>query len=328
MRQYNLAAVSEVRGHRADVRALCSHAGNLVSTGYDGVVHLWDPTWGLDAPALSLGEGSVGRLLALCDVPNHKLLAAAGSDGTIRLWDPRSRGCVATLEGHVSSVSALLVRSACHELFSAGGDEHVLIWDLRTSQGTSSLRGQGTSTRCLAFGGENMEILYTGGGDGQVRAWNCKRDARASVQTYNAVEVLRGPLFGISALAHDAPHALLASAGMDNVIYCWDLSKHSQFTPEGRIRTASKALKGHAGVVNAIAAWGENGLVSASADGTLRTWDPLCADEECGPRRTVQVSQGPLKSSVRCLHALDQTSVCTGSSDGMIHVWQAVEQFL
>ncbi|KAG8458656.1 hypothetical protein KFE25_008453 [Diacronema lutheri] len=324
MRHFSLSASAELRGHKADVRALCSHGSHLVSTGYDGLINLWD-VGRPDAPVSTLGDGSLGRMLCVCDVANRKLFASAGLDGVIRLWDAHSGACAAKLEGHVSSVSSLLARAQTHELFSGGGDEHVLIWDLRSNQGMSSLRGHATSTRALAFGAGD-EMLYTGGGDGQVRAWNCKRDTRASVQTYNAVEVLRGPLFAVSALAHDGALSLLASAGMDNVLYCWDLATHSQFTAEGRIRMAAKALRGHSGVVNAVLAWGERGLVSASADGTLRVWDTSMADQDLAPFSTFRVSDGALAHGVRALHALDATRLCTGSSDGGIKVWQSTDK--
>lgn len=330
MKHSDLVLSAELRGHKADVRALTLHAGHLVSTGYDGLVHVWDVSKP-DAPLNTLGDASNGRLLALCDVPNQRLLACAGVDGVIRLWDARTGKLTGKLDGHVSSVCALLARAQYAELFSGGSDEHVLIWDLRVNQGMSSLRGHATSTRCLAFGPNDEgdggpSQLFTGGGDAQVRSWNVRRDSRASVQSYNAAEVLQGPLFSISALSYDSSLSLLSAAGMDNAIYCWDLRAASQFTPEGRIRTACKALRGHTSVVNALVSWGDRGLISASADGTLRIWDTSMGDKELASWRTFQVSEGVLVSSVRALHALDPQRLCTGSSDGCIKVWQAVDE--
>lgn len=318
MRDYNLIrSPAALSGHN-DVRALCSHSGQLVSAGYDGLVNVWDVS--RSAPLHMLGDGSAGPTFAVCDIPNLGLLASAGQDGVIRLWDVNSGAVVSKLEGgHVGSVCALLSRGKHHELFSGGSDEHVLAWDLRSRQGTTSLRGHASSTRCLALGAN--DLLYAAGGDGRVRAWSCRRGAKSAIQAYTRVEELCGPLYPVSALAYDGPRALLSAAGMDNVIHCWD----TLVGAEGGVRVAAKELTGHSGVVNALLAWGDRGLLSASADGTMRVWDTSMGDRELAAWRTFQVGEGVAAASLRALHALDSARVCVGDSSGRITVWQAVD---
>mmetsp|Transcript_29247 Transcript_29247/g.85759 ORF Transcript_29247/g.85759 Transcript_29247/m.85759 type:complete len:190 (+) Transcript_29247:3-572(+) len=174
--------------------------------------------------------------------------------------------------------------------------------------------------------GHGGDVLYTAGGDGVVRAWDCARDMRSSVQSYTAVEVLRGPLFAVSALlSQSRPRPRLLSAGMDNVMYEWDLSQHTAFTPQGRVRVATRVFKGHEGVVNAMATWGTRTLLTGGGDGTLRVWDMDAVHDEDTLRRTFHMSD-KASVAVRSLLVMDDSRVITGTADGLMRMWLKVDE--
>ncbi|MCY9555624.1 hypothetical protein M5W98_28865, partial [Paenibacillus apiarius] len=143
----------------------------LASTGFDGVVRVWEPTCDT-RPALTL-TGHVGWVTTLYAVraPGGTLLASAGYDGTVRLWDPQSGECVHILAtgGPVTDLCTVEVDEGCL-LVSTGEDGLIRIWDVSTWTIRPSLRGHASWIRAVCeLRTAKDRMLAAAGDDGTVR---------------------------------------------------------------------------------------------------------------------------------------------------------------
>ena len=67
---------------------------------------LWDMRTGRSVMVM---EGHVRGILALDFSPNGAALVSGSEDHTARVWDLRKRGTAATLPGHTSLISQVMV---------------------------------------------------------------------------------------------------------------------------------------------------------------------------------------------------------------------------
>ena len=95
----------------------------LVSGSWDGTVRFWSTRIRRQNRSLELNSG---RVNAIALSPDGKLLAT-GSD-TLKLWQVRSGKEIATLPGHLSSVTAIAFSSDSRTLVSSSLDGTVRVW--------------------------------------------------------------------------------------------------------------------------------------------------------------------------------------------------------
>ncbi|XP_057308585.1 transducin beta-like protein 3 [Hydractinia symbiolongicarpus] len=77
-------------------------------------------------------KGSQGAISLLKFHPNQEklVLFSSSTEGKIRMWDLTSNRCVSILEGHFSTVTALVFSVDTSCMISCGRDKVVIIWDL------------------------------------------------------------------------------------------------------------------------------------------------------------------------------------------------------
>lgn len=109
----------------------------LASSGWDGLVLLWDVASGQQAAAL---EGHTDRVLGLAWSPDSRLLASCGyeEDRTVKLWSVDGRTCFATLREHGAAVHNVAFSPNGRVLASCGGDG-VRLYDVATRVCTAKL---------------------------------------------------------------------------------------------------------------------------------------------------------------------------------------------
>ena len=138
----------------------------------------------------------------------------------------------------------------------------------------AELEGHTKSVRSVLLSADG-ELLFSGGNDGSVVAWQCSDWAFR--EAYEA-----GP-GAVSCLAALADGAHVASGGEDGTIRVWSISSNAAEAGEGEGEGATEAqptapvmLLGHTGAVQDLEALSGAAsgavLASAGADGTVRLW--------------------------------------------------------
>ncbi|KAI8928310.1 WD40-repeat-containing domain protein [Entophlyctis helioformis] len=320
------------------------------------------------APPHSSSSSAAGLLATLATAPraaiscvslspDASLVYAGTADGSIHEWPStpssggRSRGGKhdqrqqaqqaqqtqqkhRVLAGHAKAVTS--IQSAGLVLFSASEDGSLIIWDVPAASPLRKIRAhQPNAATAICFTGG---LLYSGGSDTIVSAWNPKNGRRQWVLTGHS-----GPVLALTASPNTIPHRLF-SASADKTIRIWD-------TENGRVL---RVLEGHQDWVHSIALHGPR-LYSGARDGEIKLWGALDGDcissfvghdsravrsltiagdrlvsagEDCSivvwdldahmPMKTVRAH----KAAVTAIAAsVDGTVIASGSADEFVSVW-------
>lgn len=146
-----------------------------------------------------------------CAAPLGVTKVISGSvDATVRVWDAKTGRCERLLQGHESTVSAVLA-TPDGRIISGSWDCRVKVWaDGRDDRPVCEFAHDGKVTAVIALG----ERLVTGSADRTVRVW--------SLRTGACEHVLEGHALPVEHLcATDDAH--FTSAGPDNTLRKWNV---------------------------------------------------------------------------------------------------------
>ena len=118
----------------------------LVSSGWDNIIHLWDPRSG-DNIHIFRGHTSGVKASFL---PDGETLVSGSGDGTIRYWDISTKRQRFSIFGHWNEINALAFSTDNKTLLSGTSQATIHKWDVGTGQLKSTLVGHDGET-ILAF---------------------------------------------------------------------------------------------------------------------------------------------------------------------------------
>jgi WD40 repeat protein len=325
--------VAAFAAHRGAVNSISFNPGANVfaSAGTDGVLKYWNvPPVG--SRPFAAAHGDIVTALALA--PDNNTVASGCADKTVRLATVNNGQTLRTLAGAASPIESVAV-SFNGTLVAAGtADRRAHFWQLSDGKPISDLLAHNGAVKVAVFHPGTGQLL-TGGGDGLLRLWNMPPlpaqalnhpdavhaaalfpDAKRVV-TGGADKVLRvwtlpatdkperqltGHPGAIDAVAVAPDGKSLASAGEDGVIRLWDLAKGQQ----------AAALGAHSGPVTSLAYAGSGQVLSTSADGSVKLWQPPTAPS------TLFAHSGEVTAAVL---SPDGNKLLTGSADRQVRVW-------
>ena len=328
----SVGAMGHIRGSRCVQAAM--HAVLLTVLGFSAASGNDESTYLQQTIQLrGLPKDEVPVVTTVSIHPTLDLLATAGDDHRVRIWGVKTGQLLGTLRGHSDWVTCVSFCSGGATLVTGGRDRQLLVWDLTNpSRGIPLGKHRGPisniavspsgkrvavagfrtplkvfdiesreciqtlscaceDTRALAFS-PNGAWLAAAGRNGIVRVWDF-----TTGETFD----LPGHKRRVAAVVFASDSCLL-SAGEEQLIGCWDLTRRERqrslrfdggkvmaltmidehrlaiATAQNEIvlfdlrnETPTLALKGHTGSVAAIVARNEN-LISGSFDTTIRVW--------------------------------------------------------
>jgi WD40 repeat protein len=286
--------------------------------------------------------------------PDGRLLAAGGAGGKLAVWDiatstGRPLFSLAAHESHVLSAAW----SADSGLLATGSVDGAAVWDMNTKKQVADIAlGDGANSLAFAPGGKLLAIglgspWQTDSG-GKILLWD--------VPTRTVRGTLKGHLRRIESLAFLPSGQELVSAGEEEAVRVWDLSKagyHAAlargqapvwslaFSPDGSTLAAGDGdgairvlpiepgkalgltLRGHdRRVVDLSFDSTGHSIASASWDGSVRLWNTASPASS-----TILFRSGEVQQASQLLTALrfspDGTTLAVATCGGQVLLWKA-----
>lgn len=158
------------------------------------------------------------RALAVDSVTNNWFVTGA-TDATIKVWDLASLDCKAIITGHVMAIRLLAISKRFPYLFSGSEDKEVKCFDLERSNSPlgceiRNYHGHQGGIYSMALHPE-LDILFTGGRDTTVRAWDIR--SRLEIMT------LTGHRNDVTSIIANESDPQVISSSMDGTIRVWDI---------------------------------------------------------------------------------------------------------
>ena len=269
-------------------------ANELLTSGGDGWVRLWNVSGGYRGKSLSAPTGihcirlsPTGKMLAVgchaesgnsiriwnlpagkyLDLPKDsrwvhdldfsgdgRLLAVAQHEQRVRVWDFAQKQWRFTINGHKKEVCAVRFSPDGKILASASADCTIRLWEVATGRQIKVFKDHLDEVHGLAFARQG-NTLASCSYDRTIRIWDLEQE--------RPPQVWRGHTARINAIAFSPDGNYLASGGDDRVVRLWDR--------RGRLVAR---LPGHPEPVYAIE-FSKDGrwLASAGSGHTIKLWD-------------------------------------------------------
>ena len=287
-----------VHPQAVDAVAVNTQAGIIASGCQDNLARIWDLN---DFALKHVLVGHADRIYRLSLDATGRRLATASSDGSVKVWDTATGHEVVHFAQHGGSVRSVLFSADGRAIVSAAKDGRVLVWDAVTGMIRFEFQGiKDGHDHPLALGGPNRQwlvyasrgvirmwdlenghsigsmILPTGftprglavdpsgkllavvGPEEEIRIWHLPLNENdQSMDIHSQTETTY-------CVAWNSDGSVLATAGMDGGIYLWN----------PRTGQLLDQIFGHEGRIYGLSyVDGENKLVSASTDHTVRIWN-------------------------------------------------------
>jgi WD40 repeat protein len=297
---WDLETGRRVRSFRGPAKTAWSvaitHDGALAAAAYgdDGIV-VWDLATGSTAVSLQ----NTSSAMAVAFTADGKHIVGGEKDGSVRLWTVPGGAEAGSLEGrHESNIKCLVTAKDGRVAVTGAKDGTLGVWDLTTGkirrlipahqagvQGVWSLALDRTGMRALYVTDKGLVVLLN-------------VETGETLGTFWPDAFTMGGCF----IGNGERAVTCDDAGELKI---WSL-------PEGKL---IRAVRGHKGFVDSIAAFGASGVISASRDATARVWDL----ERQGPVE-VQAHDAPVLG-VAVSKSL--AGVCSASQDKTLKMWNA-----
>lgn len=303
------------------------------------------PKWHAPWENFRVIMGHVGWVRSVAVEPDNQWFATGSADRTIKIWDLATGKLKLTLTGHISAVRGLAISDRHPYMFSVGEDKMVKCWDLEQNKVMRHYHGHLHGVYACALH-PTLDLLMTAGRDAVVRVWD--------MRSRREVHALQGHRDTINAVMAQGVDPQVVSASVDSTVRLWDLAagkcmatltNHKKgvralamHPVEFSFASASidnvktwafprgdfmRNLRGHTGLVNALAMNQDGVLASGGDDGSIRFWDSPSA--HCFQSTQVRVQPGSMDNEAGIFAmAYDRSGsrLITCEADKTIKIWR------
>ncbi|XP_043703924.1 protein JINGUBANG-like [Telopea speciosissima] len=228
---------------------------------------------------------------------------------------------------HVDAVSGLALTDGL--LYSVSWDKSLKIWRTWNLRCLESMKAHDDAINAVAVSADGT--IYTASADRRIRVWGRTTGKRSQRhERHRLIATLEKHNSAVNALALSSDGSVLFSGAGDRSILVWerkDSANHMGVTG---------ALRGHKGAILCLVNVSEI-LVSGSADRTVRIWKRGGGgDQRYSHLVVLEGHERPVKSLVAVMGGVvvssssgsgsgsgsEKLSVCSGSLDGEVRVWE------
>lgn len=240
----------------------------------------------------------------------ERLLTVPGHGKVAYLWDVETGKELQRFEGHAETVRAVTFSPDGKQVLTGGGreadlgsfstDNSARLWDLATGKQIRRFEGHEGYVHTVQFSPDGKRIL-TAARDSTARVWD--------VETGQELFVFSGVTYlpPAAALSPDGGTILGLVAG-GNRVKLWDAKTGKE---KCQIESGSKGF-----LDCAEFSPNANVVLTASSDGTARTWDAKTG-------RQVRVFAGHTSYVHHAAFSADGQRIITASADGTVRLWEA-----
>lgn len=263
-------------------------------------------TSALMAPTMTL-SGHEGHIYSCKFSPNGLYVGSCSFDKHILLWNTYGE-CenFAIMKGHQNAVLDLVWTRDSDQVCTASADKNGALWDVNSGTRLKRFRGHKGVVNSIATTRRGDPLAVTGSDDCQALLWDfrCRKSVGAFPTDYQ-----------VTAVEFSDDSTQIFTAGIDDVIRCWDINKGKELYQ----------LAGHKDAVTGISLSPDGSyLLSNAMDSTLRVWDvrPYVSNT-----RQVSVCEGLQHDFQQLLLKASWSScgkyISGGSADTFAYVWDA-----
>ncbi|XVF11637.1 hypothetical protein REPUB_Repub08aG0044500 [Reevesia pubescens] len=216
---------------------------------------------------------------------------------------------------HWDTVSVLVINEEKDLMYSVSWDKSFKIWNVKNQRCLESVKAHEDAVNTLVVSGNGT--IYTGSADGLIRIW--EKGTNKESRRHSLVATLDKHKATVNALALNGDGSVLLSGGCDRSIMVWEKGDNGANHQVGFV----EALWGHSGAILCLINVGDL-FVSGSSDRTVRVWQ---RGKEGGFHCSIVLEghEKPVKSLVAVAKSVFEGhvfSICSGSLDGEIKVWE------
>lgn len=276
----------------------------VATAGKDAIVRIYRLSNGELAQSLPTGQHEVN---SVCFSPDGQRLATAGDDGSVRIWSRKEARELLAIDAHPGHVMDVQFCREGDAVISSGKDSQIHVWDATTGLSRAVLEGRPRGTFSIdlspdaktlasaSWGGTELWDLserrprqtlgsehpeYIGcsiafSPDGRAVALADMEGKITIFDSQDGKELAAGRhLDPVICIAFSADGRYLASTDGVGTISLWDTSGIDAASPPATPVELPRLRQwpGHQGRVYTAAFTGEGRLLTAGADGALRSW--------------------------------------------------------
>ncbi|OVA20544.1 WD40 repeat [Macleaya cordata] len=210
---------------------------------------------------------------------------------------------------HSDAVSGLSVKNDL--IYSVSWDKCLKIWRSKDLLCLESIKAHEDAVNAITVSIDGT--VYTASADKRIRVWG----RGFNEKKHSLIAALEKHKSAVNALALSDDGSVLFSGACDRSILVWEKEDSAQYM------SVTGALRGHSGAILCLI--NVSGLlVSGSADRTVRVWQRRGDGQHYCCLAVMEGHERPVKSLVAVSNGVSDgaVTVCSGSLDGEVKVWQ------